>query len=187
MPTSQNNYLGLCRGATDLARGDEKAFTEEKEWAFGKVPYLQCAQCAFSCKVNRTKIWETKHGIRFRWAFLAKSHVSQSKVESSIHTYKCVFCAYSGIDGPCVQGEDSFLAHLASHLDIEYGDAILNLTRCINDRYASASEDWDINLVPRGTYARRDRARSTMLNHSLSSPVELPSSPRSLGPFELEG
>jgi hypothetical protein len=186
MPTSQNNYLGLCRGATDLARGDEKAFTEEFEWAFGKVPFLQCAHCAFSCKINRTKVWETKRGIRFRWAFLAKSHVAQSKVERATHTYKCIFCSYSGIDGPCVQGEDAFLEHLAIHRNINYGDAMLNVTRCINDRYAHQSEDWDINLVPTETFAHVDRMKNTTVNDSHRSPIELPTSPMSMGPFELE-
>lgn len=185
LPTSQNNYLGLCRGGTDFARGDEKAFTEEVEWAFGKVPFLLCSYCAFSCKVSRSKIWETRYGVRFRWAFLAKSHVLQTKVKQELHTYKCVFCAYSGIDSPAVQGEDAFLEHIASHRGVEYAGAMLERTRCVNDRYAHDDEDWDINLFPLNGSPHIERVKSVVLSDNLLNYAELPGVPTSMGPFEL--
>lgn len=190
VPRVENNHLGFCKGASELQRGNEDAFNEEQEWAFGKVPYLMCSQCAFTGRISYTKVWETT-GMRFRWTFLAKSHVSQKKVSDNIHAYICMFCVFQGFDATVIQGSDSFLNHVAEHRADDFSDILLERTRCINFRAATDDEDFDINLIPFGKDEVEYRKRSAtspkflqtqfepipLVEAPTQSPVEAPTEP----------
>ncbi|KAK4999527.1 hypothetical protein LTR66_001452 [Elasticomyces elasticus] len=173
-PGPNNNYLGFCKGAWKLQNGDNKALSKRTEfssgWGSAEVPYLACSssKCAFAGRLPPTKIdkvWESSKGIRFRWRFLAKSHVPQLKAENEQYAYSCQFCAFQGVETPVLFGTDTLLAHVQSHRSQQLGEVILFQTKCIANRLATDQEDFDINLLPlENNLHRKD---STVLSDTL--------------------
>jgi hypothetical protein len=159
-PTPENNYLGYCKGAWKLQNGDRKAMSRCKEfndgWSQSNVYYLACvnSKCAFSGRINLDVIWskvwsmEAK-GIKLRWQFLAKSHVTQKVVKDDNFAYLCQFCICLGQQPPVFHGTDFYIEHISQeHRGQALSDVILFRTHCVNDRICDDSEDFDINLMP---------------------------------------
>jgi hypothetical protein len=162
-PTRKNNYLGFCKCAWRLQTGDEKAFVKSKDWtqrsASSTAYSLACDRfkCEFKSPYksagNPSVIWnklvvDDKHGIKYRWSFLAKSHVTQKNVVNEDYSYQCQFCVFSGLQVPVMN-----LTMLLEHISVEHrkqpiSDVILHETGCINDKIAKDGEKFDINLYP---------------------------------------
>jgi hypothetical protein len=162
-PSRKNNYLGFCKCAWRLQTGDEKAFVKSKDWtqrsASSTAYSLACDRfkCEFKSPYkssgNPSVIWnklvvDDKHGIKYRWSFLAKSHVTQKNVVNEDYSYQCQFCVFSGLQVPVMN-----LAMLLEHISVEHrkqpiSDVILHETGCINDKIAKDGEKFDINLYP---------------------------------------
>ncbi|OJD25632.1 hypothetical protein ACJ73_03004 [Blastomyces percursus] len=99
-------------------------------------------------------------GIRYRWAFLAKSHAYCKKVppttDGSTCSYGCIYCC-SEQRGPApIFGDvDTFMEHLRIHdgANIRGHKArpeqeLLNRTKCLMGRLAHDQEEFDINIPP---------------------------------------
>ncbi|KAK4898192.1 hypothetical protein LTR27_004199 [Elasticomyces elasticus] len=182
-PTPENQYLGFCKSAWKLQNGDRKGMHRCKElgdgysrngWAQPDVFYLACAssKCAFAGKhMNLDKIWtkvfvvEAK-GLKFRWSFLAKSHVSQQRVKDQQYTYQCLFCVFLGEKSPVYFGTDLYLDHVSSHRGQALSEVVLYKAMGIMDRIAADDEDFDINLFPLGEQ-RTSRTQSMFLSDDL--------------------
>ena len=160
-PNPENGYLGFCSGAVQLQNGDRKAMRQRKEfkdgWSQSTVYFLACSgpKCAFAGHVNVELIWSKvfkmreNHGIKFRWPFLAKSHVCQPKFKDRHFEYKCVFCVFSGMQAPVIHGEDLYLDHVRQeHRGSRLSDVVLWKTGCVNDHICRDEEKFDINLFP---------------------------------------
>ena len=168
-PSADNEYHGFCPGAFALQVGAKDALKIRK--AMGPVQtsirYWGCSnrKCAFEGEAltpsvlnnnSKTKdkpyvfdaVVRENYGVRFRWAFLAKCHVPQKKVKDRVFSYKCLFCALSGAESPVLQRISNLMEHVAKHRGEDIGEALLLRTRCINDRVAVESDDFDINLTP---------------------------------------
>ncbi|KAF2207402.1 hypothetical protein CERZMDRAFT_102494 [Cercospora zeae-maydis SCOH1-5] len=170
-PTPDNDYLGFCKAAWKLQNGDKKtsfgAHKQVEPWsrhpgAYAAAPsYLACThgKCAFRSNSshhdievvwNRCFTSEAK-GIKFRWKFLAKSHVMQKVVVKSNFSFKCLFCAFQGTQGGggVYHGIDYYLDHVnETHRGTRMNDVVLYKTGCIVDRIAEDTEAFDINLWP---------------------------------------
>ncbi|KAK2802902.1 hypothetical protein FQN51_004165 [Onygenales sp. PD_10] len=99
-------------------------------------------------------------GVRYRWAFLAKSHAFCRDVpkatDGSTCSYGCIYCC-SERRGPApVFGNiDTFMHHLRlhdgesipGHMNAPAQD-LLNRTKCIMGRMAQDYEEFDINIPP---------------------------------------
>ncbi|KAK5125151.1 hypothetical protein LTR85_000827 [Meristemomyces frigidus] len=158
-PTSENDYLGFCKSAWKLQNGDRKAMQRCKEfndgWSQSNVYYLACAhsKCAFAGHIALDQIWSKvwiaeDKGLKFRWSFLAKSHVPQSKVKDHQYAYQCMFCVFSGEKSPVYFGTDTYLEHVQVHRSQPLGEVMLYKTKCIADHIAEEQEEFDINLFP---------------------------------------
>ena len=157
-PSARNNYGGFCKGSFNLQVGSENALIRRKQ--MGPVQSMSffwgCSyKCAFAgAALHNHGEWgfdntvKSFHGIRYRWIFLAKSHVTQSRVKNGIYIYKCIFCVLQAIDTPVFQRISSFMEHLSIHRGQQFGEAILHRTSCISDRVADEKENFDINLTP---------------------------------------
>lgn len=158
-PTPENDYLGFCKSAWKLQNGDRKGMQKCKEfndgWSQSNVYYLACAhsKCAFAGHISLDKIWDKvwtveDKGLKFRWAFLAKSHVPQSKVKDHQYAYQCMFCVFLGEKSPVYFGTDTYLEHVQHHRGQPLGEVLLYKTKCIADHIAEEQEEFDINLFP---------------------------------------
>ncbi|GIZ38326.1 hypothetical protein CKM354_000174600 [Cercospora kikuchii] len=170
-PTPDNDYLGFCKAAWKLQNGDKKnSFAAHKQvepWSrhpgayAAAASYLACShgKCAFRSNFTHHDvdvIWnkcftiEAK-GVKFRWKFLAKSHVMQKVVVKGNYSFKCLFCALQGLQGGggVYHGIDYYLDHVnEAHRGTRMNEVVLYKTGCIIDRVAEDTEDFDVNLWP---------------------------------------
>ena len=186
---AENNLHGFCKGAVKLQLNPtvhKKAFSVSNRPAglTGTIPYFQCSKCSFEgpavMSVNmgtkKTKAEKTfdprvriaENGIRYRWAFLAKSHVQCKSMpegptakDGSFGAFGCIFCCAegagrgwgtvgSGGSAPSFGNIGSFMEHLQMHTlaDARPGAEMQSRAKCIVGRVAEAGEDFDINLPP---------------------------------------
>ncbi|KAL2005136.1 hypothetical protein VTN00DRAFT_2986 [Thermoascus crustaceus] len=182
LPSEENNFAGFCKGAWKLQLGLKKAFSAEirPEGMYSNVPFWRCSKCYYegpmmtisssgssgSRSTRKTKTFDTRvrvhppTGIRYRWAFLAKSHVStrrflamktSSDKDGSAGTFGCIFCcAERRTAAPIFGNLASFMEHLLQHRSMSSVEALLERTRCIVGRVAGNDEDFDVNLPPVG-------------------------------------
>lgn len=113
-------------------------------------------QCAFEgalfgtkkCPAFNPKVHVSKSGVRFRWSFLAKSHITQSKVVKNQYNYGCVFCCTGNDPTPVFGGIDTLLEHLRSHNWQAIPAQVLHRAGCVVDRLCTDEEEFDINVPP---------------------------------------
>ncbi|KAK4553394.1 hypothetical protein LTR86_009451 [Recurvomyces mirabilis] len=186
-PTPENDYLGFCKSAYKLQNGDRKALVKAKEfndgWSQSAVYYLCCAssKCAFAGHISMDKIW-TKvwtveaRGLKFRWPFLAKSHVAQQKVKEHQYGYQCLFCVFGGEKGAVYFGTDMYLEHVSTHRGQALSEVVVYKSQAIVDRIVEVDEhdgtEFDINLFPLTTKEENQRKRSEVLSDELLEYVE---------------
>lgn len=184
----ESNLAGFCKGAVrQQLGGRKKAFAlEHRKPKRGHEWFFQCTKCNFAgpatvsaalpsggrgaVKLDKTfdtRVRTTPGGIKYRWAFLAKSHVlnkpSHSDLNNSNDIYGCYFCCAEGAakgwltpdlspDGqtPTFSGLHAFMAHLETHRAPHRvpGLIVANELNCIVGRVASENEDFDLNLPP---------------------------------------
>ena len=111
-------------------------------------------------------------GVRYKWVFLAKSHVSCKSVpegeearRGEFGAFACLFCCaegrargWEGLGGGGVAGAapifgnvGSFMEHLAEVHRKEAGwpgVEMLGRGRAVVGRVAGPAEEWDVNFVP---------------------------------------
>jgi hypothetical protein len=185
----ENNLHGFCKGAVKLQLNPnlpKKAFSAANRPAglTGTIPFFQCSKCSFegpavmavnlgSKKSKAEKTFDSRvrvaeNGIRYRWIFLAKSHVQCKSMpegptarDGSFGAFGCIFCCAEGASrgwstlgrggtAPTFGNIGSFMEHLQMHLREEATPSaqMQARTKCIVGRVAEATEDFEINLPP---------------------------------------
>ncbi|KAJ5795824.1 uncharacterized protein N7518_004364 [Penicillium psychrosexuale] len=170
-PSKTNNYLGFCKGAWKVHVGFRgfKIYTEPGTGYYTQQSWLRCTKCAFEAPMvpkssssnpqfEKSVRTHKASGIRYRFEFLAKSHVPCKRDPASDFTpntprgtFCCVFCCALAQSSTRVYGNlDIFMAHLAEqHWTVEKGAlAVLSSMRCVVGRVAPDSEYFDVNIVP---------------------------------------
>ena len=159
-PSSENNYGGFCKSAWKLQVGERDGIKVRKEMGptTSMIHVWGCAnrKCAFQTNIFGVlkhptfdpRVHESSSAIRFRWSFLAKSHVVQPKVVNGSYSYKCILCCSEGDSTPVFGGIDTLLKHLEIHRDKPVPAVLLHHAGCIMDRFAPDDEDFDLNIVP---------------------------------------
>ena len=161
LPSADNNYGGFCEGAWRMQIGDPKGgMKRRQDVGPGASTYYfwKCVskRCAFEgelfgtkkCPSFDPKVRISKSGIRFRWSFLAKSHITQSKVVNSQYNYGCIFCCTGTDPTPVFGGIDTLLQHLLSHKGQAIPAQVLHRAGCVVDRLCADDEEFDINVPP---------------------------------------
>lgn len=181
-PSAENSYLGFCKGAWRLQNGDRKGLAKCKDYMYSAqsgVYYLACSasKCAFAGHYNPKVIWDKvwvdkSKGLKFRWPFLAKSHVAQKTVTQNQYSYQCLFCVYLGNTSPVMHGMELYLEHISQeHRGHNISEVVLYKCGAVNDREAEDSEEFDINLFPLSVeeFAKRKEG-GALLSDDLMSP-----------------
>ncbi|KAI4243094.1 MAG: hypothetical protein L6R40_003644 [Gallowayella cf. fulva] len=159
MLSPYERHGGFCKGAYKLQVHEKDAMKlrNQSTAKTGEGYYWACcsSKCAFEGPARQDgKTWafddtvRESHGIRYRWSFLAKAHVSLSKVKNGKYDYGCVFCIYDGFECAVFQGIKAFVEHIGTHRSSSIAETMLQRIKCINDRVATADEDFDVNLTP---------------------------------------
>ncbi|KAI9810878.1 MAG: hypothetical protein M1827_005737 [Pycnora praestabilis] len=161
LPSSENGYGGFCKGAYYLQVGLRKEAVKLRNQSVsfqGEGYYWACAssKCAFEGRAIKKSGWvfddtvRTSHGIRYRWSFLAKSHIVPRKVQLRTCRYRCIFCASTSVEGgaPLFQKVADLMEHILQHCGQSLDYSILQRISCVSDRLAADDEGFDINLAP---------------------------------------
>ena len=160
LPSPANDYGGFCKGAYYLQAGLHKDGVRLRNMSTAKTGeswYWGCrnTKCVFespACKIRKEFFFDNSvrhfQGVRYRWAFLAKSHVALKRSKDQIYDYRCIFCVLQGKEAPVITRIRPFLEHVTQHRWQPIDESILLKTLCINDRLAADDEYFDINLPP---------------------------------------
>lgn len=159
-PSPTNDYGGFCQGAYYLQAGLHKDGVKLRNASIAKTGeswYWGCrnSKCVFessACKIRKEFFFDDSvcqfQGLRYRWAFLAKSHVALRRSKNKVYNYRCIFCVLQGKESPIITSIRSLLEHVVQHRGQPMDESILAKTLCINGRLAADEEYFDINLPP---------------------------------------
>lgn len=118
----------------------------------GGVYVCYSVKCKFSGpalydrKVYRIndKIYTSPEGIRYRWMFLAKSHVQQPDTRYS--SYRCLPCLLSKDDSAIYHDQPSLFDHLADHQGTTSGNTVFDGRLKFTNNGAEPCYDNDYDL-----------------------------------------
>lgn len=165
-PDKHNNYWGFCKGAWAVREKMEKGIVIRTipSGYYNSKQVWECKECSFRGEVFTTphptkknkrmevvdpQIHCSMSGIRYRWIFLAKSHVKR-KAESLIKeqecNFGCVFCCVEGSVTSVYGGVETLMNHIAQAHVAEMSDRTRKTTNCILGRVATADEAFDVNI-----------------------------------------
>ncbi|KAF3007436.1 hypothetical protein E8E13_003642 [Curvularia kusanoi] len=163
-PCKDNNYWGFCKGAWDVREETKKglALRTMPSGMYNTKEVWECRSCNFrgntytitlpGKKAKKETIVDpnihtSKSGIRYKWIFLAKSHVKKKTSDSAAEecNYGCVICSVEGKVTSVFGNVDTLMYHLLEHVS-DMTQKSMQQTRCIVGRTAGANEDWDINV-----------------------------------------
>ncbi|KAF2006901.1 hypothetical protein P154DRAFT_569597 [Amniculicola lignicola CBS 123094] len=181
-PCKSNNYWGFCKGAwairEELKRG--LGVSTRPDGMYNTHQIWQCKHCHFEGKTftaitpgkkkKETVVDPNVHtsavGIRYRWIFLAKSHVKKASMSSSNRGATAQVSKNSGNNGDCnfgcvicsvegnVTGIYGNVETLMNHVFLEHargmGEGVARKARCVVGRVAGPEEDWDLNIPETG-------------------------------------
>ncbi|KIW41233.1 uncharacterized protein PV06_06807 [Exophiala oligosperma] len=153
------NFGGCCKYAYDLRQGSTKKAlcrilfgTYHTEVAY-KCASIKCSFTSRAIKRNNgyqidDRVRQFAEGVRYRWLFLAKSHVQQHRDQEQ-PTFRCLICTLLGDDSGMFEGIRSLLAHVADHQGAILGGSQLQGPIIFSNHGAApASEnDFDISLT----------------------------------------
>ncbi|KAK4991129.1 hypothetical protein LTR50_002059 [Elasticomyces elasticus] len=156
-PHKENNYWGFCRGAWDCRESLSSGLEIHLQpvGITGTLPHWQCKRCQFRSTALRSRttppdprIHVAECGIRYRWAFLARSHVrcKNAVAGPGEYAYGCVFCSSEARETGVYGNVETLLAHVGVRHGGRMTDKMLEQTRCIEGRVAEAAEEWDVNI-----------------------------------------
>ncbi|KAL9601926.1 MAG: hypothetical protein Q9219_002150 [cf. Caloplaca sp. 3 TL-2023] len=153
---------GFCKGAykMQLHEKDSMKLRNQSTAGAGEIGHWACCntKCAFEGPaVKIGKGWtfddtvKQSQGVRYRWSFLAKAHISLVEAHNGKYDYACVFCIYDGFKCPVFRGIRDFMSHVGIHRGKSIPETMLSRIKCINDRIATPADEFDVNLTPLDT------------------------------------
>ncbi|KAF2190978.1 hypothetical protein K469DRAFT_746440 [Zopfia rhizophila CBS 207.26] len=172
-PCKDNNYWGFCKGAWAVREELKKGLSVQTrpDGMYSSHQVWQCKHCHFTGETFQATVPGKKKketvvdrsirissvGIRYKWIFLAKSHVKKKTMDSATTgikgsadkeecNYGCVICSVEGN----VTGIYGNVETLFNHIFLEHvrsmSDKTVQKAKCIMGREAKAEEEWDINV-----------------------------------------
>ncbi|KAF2665818.1 hypothetical protein BT63DRAFT_459395 [Microthyrium microscopicum] len=154
-PEKSNNYWGFCKGSWTTREEPTKGFSIARipQGMYGTSVTWQCKQCSFSgvCVGSkkpyafdpRVQVDPETH-VRYKWMFLAKSHVKKWGGKWSNDSYGCVFCVDLGRKTGTFGDVKSLMAHISGeHTHVK--EDVARKNKLIVGPVGEG-QDWDINI-----------------------------------------
>jgi hypothetical protein len=190
-PCKENNYWGFCKGAwtirEDLKRGLE--VQTRPDGMYNTHQIWQCKHCHFQgetfsvpqpTKRNKKEtivdpnVHVSAVGIRYKWIFLAKSHVKKKTMAVEIGrtpltassknghghgeeredcNYGCLICSIEGSVTSIYGNVETLMNHIFLEHARDLSEATAVKSRCVIGRTAGYNEEWDLNITDRQIFA----------------------------------
>lgn len=116
-------------------------------------PSWKCMACDFNFSDSDGALFSRiifAHGVRFRFPFLARSHVRYKHPPDDLkphYTYGCLFCTAEGRRSGVHGSADALAAHVVAKHRTNLTPEVRARTRCVVGRVAGKEEGWDVNLT----------------------------------------
>lgn len=173
----ENNFGGFCQGAYHLQVGLVDSALKRKNDSVsmtGQGQYYACRgkRCVFEGPAvlyehgwSYDKNLRVRPGMKYRWLFLAKSHIPQERVRHKLYDFRCLICVLLGDESSVFRGAIELLEHVARHAGSQMAGVALTgpLMIGIGSIMPAKDENFDINFAP-------ERAPS-IADHMSSSPT----------------
>ncbi|KIV83456.1 hypothetical protein PV11_05479 [Exophiala sideris] len=152
------SYGGCCKNAHELRNGSKKALSRALVGIHGTAVVYTCAstKCHFKdYAIQKNKGWEVddrirldSSGLRYRWLFLAKSHMQQQDPSERYSSFRCLICTMLGDEPGTFRGSKTLLAHVAGHQGGYLGETQLDGPLVFSNQGVNPAfdEDFDIDL-----------------------------------------
>jgi hypothetical protein len=165
-PCKDNNYWGFCKGAWSIREDPKKGLNlrTQPHGMYATREIWECSECTFKGSIfsaphptKRNKeitivdprIHTSGSQIRYRWIFLAKSHVKKKSIDSHIEesNYGCVFCSLQDTVSSVYGGVETLMNHIATSHVADMSENTRRKAKCVIGRMPGVTEtDWDINI-----------------------------------------
>jgi hypothetical protein len=164
-PCKANNYWGFCKGAWTIREDPKRglALRTQPSGMYNSREIWECTSCTFKgasfavphpSKKNKTimvydqRVVESKSRVRYKWLFLAKSHVKKraSDSHSEESSYGCVFCSLEDRVSSVYGGVETLMDHIALCHVADMSETTRKKARCVIGRAPGHGEEWDINI-----------------------------------------
>jgi hypothetical protein len=167
-PDKENDYWGFCKGAWAVRESPKKGLSlrTQPSGYYSTKQLWGCKSCTFTGAVFRTPADSTKKnnkpveildprvkvsrsGIRYRWLFLAKSHVRKRAGDPGANDdcFGCVLCSAEGSVTGVYGGVETLMNHITlTHVGKDMSEATRNKVNCVVGRVAGNGEDFDVNM-----------------------------------------
>ncbi|KAF2712314.1 hypothetical protein K504DRAFT_531433 [Pleomassaria siparia CBS 279.74] len=176
-PCKENNYWGFCKGAWATREETKRGLGLQSlpNGMYNTVQIWQCKSCLFQgdtftaphpTKRNKKditvdpSIHTSAVGIRYRWVFLAKSHVKKKTLSdikvAPVHAnrtddkedcnYGCTICSVEGNVTGIYGNVETLMNHILLGHTRTMSEKTCAKAKCILGRPAQADEEWDINI-----------------------------------------
>ncbi|KAI5356979.1 hypothetical protein Slin15195_G090790 [Septoria linicola] len=157
-PAKHNDYHGFCKGVWQIRRSMQEGLSIHilPNTKGVDVPHWKCKHCQFQAKATSESTslpdsiyFDPKHAIRYRWTFLAHSHIAARTVQdySELYSFGCILCAAQGSLIAVYQDLKALLDHIAAkHKTTMLTPEVLEKTKCIIGGAPDGKEDWELNV-----------------------------------------
>jgi hypothetical protein len=148
-------YGACCKYAYELREGNiKKGLMLQMAGFYGGHAFYGCAstKCEFQCPAAQdkrvykidTRVFTSPEGIKYRWLFLAKSHVQQP--DSRFPSFRCLVCVLLKDDSAVYHGKEALFAHLADHQGAFLGDTLIGGQLAFDNHGATSGEDAEFDV-----------------------------------------
>jgi hypothetical protein len=165
-PDKENDYWGFCKGAWAVREEPKKgiALRTQPQGYYNTKEIWSCRSCTFSGEVFKVPDSKTKgktieivdprvkvsmSGIRYRWIFLAKSHVKKKAGDTHAKnedSFGCVLCSAEGNVTGVYGGVETLMNHIALTHVGDMSETTRKKVNCVLGRVAGNAEGFDINV-----------------------------------------
>jgi hypothetical protein len=165
-PCKANNYWGFCKGSYEIRENPKKGLNLRTQplGMYATREIWECTACTFKgatftaphpTKKNKeitvvdSRVYTSKSGIKYKWIFLAKSHVKKKAVDSHMDesNYGCVFCSLQDEVSSVYGGVETLMNHIATvhvHGATKMSDGVCNKAKAVVGRNPAKDEEWDV-------------------------------------------
>jgi hypothetical protein len=164
-PCKANSYWGFCKGAWTIREDAKKGLTlrTQPSGMYNSREIWECTSCTFkgatcaaphpskkgkSVMLYDQRVMQSRSRVRYKWLFLAKSHVKKRAVDSHSEesSYGCVFCSLEDRVSSVYGGVETLMDHIALCHVADMSESTRWKARCVVGRVPGEGEDWDIHI-----------------------------------------
>ncbi|KAF2828760.1 hypothetical protein CC86DRAFT_404650 [Ophiobolus disseminans] len=165
-PCKANNYWGFCKGAWTIREDQKKGLSlrVQPSGMYNTREVWECCACSFQgamfstphpSKKNKQvnvvdpRVQTSASGVRYKWIFLAKSHVKKKSTDSQTteNNFGCIICSLEDKVSSIYGGVETLMNHIALSHVADLSENTRRKARCIVGRAPGPNEvDWDVNI-----------------------------------------